>query len=42
MEILTKQEMEEILGGGYWIYLSERGWIYIDESDEGNDDIDII
>ena len=42
MEILTEQEMQRVLGGGYWIYLTEQGWIYVDESDEGNDDTDII
>lgn len=42
MEILTEQEMQRVLGGGYWIYLKEQGWIYVDESDEGHDDIDII
>lgn len=42
MEILTEQEMQRVLGGGYWIYLTEQGWIYVDENDEENDDIDII
>lgn len=42
MEILTEQEMQRVLGGGYWIYLTEQGWIYIDENDEENDDTDII
>lgn len=42
MEILTEQEMQRVLGGGYWIYLTEQGWIYVDESDEGNDDPDVI
>lgn len=42
MEILTEQEMQRVLGGGYWIYLTEQGWIYVDENDEENDDTDII
>lgn len=39
MEVLTKNEMERILGGGYWVPLEDGSWIYVsgDEEDEDND-----
>lgn len=41
MEKLSKQEMEKILGGGYWVPMSNGQWIYV-EGDEEDDDDDII
>lgn len=41
MENLTKNEMEMILGGGYWIRLQNGLLIYIDSDEEDNDE-DII
>lgn len=41
MEVLTKNEMERILGGGYWVPLGDGRWIYVDGDEEGDDD-DII
>ena len=42
MEKLTKREMEAILGGGYWYYLSDGTKIYIPDGDEEGVDDDII
>lgn len=41
MEKLSKQEMEQVLGGGYWYPLANGQWIYIEDDEEGDDD-DII
>lgn len=38
MEKLSKQEMEKILGGGYWIPMSNGQWIYVDGDEENEDD----
>lgn len=41
MEVLTKNEMERILGGGYWMSLGNGRWIYVGDDEEGEDE-DII
>ncbi len=37
--MLTKNEMENFLGGGYWLSLSDGRWVYVDgdEEDDGAD-----
>lgn len=42
METLTKNEMEKILGGGYWITTEDGQVIYIPVGDEEEDDNDVI
>lgn len=40
MEMLSKQEMEKILGGG-WIQIQGR-WIYLPDGNEEDEEDDVI
>lgn len=42
MEKLSKEEMSQIFGGGYWVTLGNGTKIYIPDEDEGYDDNDMI
>lgn len=41
-EILTKDEMSQIYGGGYWVTLGNGTKIYIPDGDEIGDEDEII
>lgn len=41
MEIVSKEEMSQIIGGGYWETLPDGTRIYIEDDEEGEDDYSI-